>query len=134
MKSKIIVLLATLFLCCGSTVFAQEVNEDVNKVYEEVEKMPKFPGGKPKLFEYLCNNLKYPQEALENGVCGKVVISFVVERDGSLSNFKVHKSVDPLLDREAMRIAKAMPKWKPGRQKGTPVRVKMMMPFVFNPG
>lgn len=131
MKSKIIVLLATLFFCCGSTVFAQEVNEDVNKVYEEVEK-PKFPGGKPKLFEYLCNNLKYPQEAAENGVCGRVVISFVVERDGSLSNFKVHKSVDPLLDREAMRLVKGMPKWKPGKQKGIPVRVKLRMPVDFS--
>lgn len=132
MKSKIIVLLATLFFGCGSTVFAQEANEDVNKVYEKLEKMPKFPGGKPKLVEYLCTNLKYPQEAQENGIHGRVVISFVVERDGSLSNFKVYQSVNPLLDREAMRVVKAMPKWKPGRQKGTPVRVKMTLPISFN--
>ena len=131
MKSKIILLLATLFFFCGTTVFAQNANEDTNKAYEVVDEMPSFTGGQNALMQFLADNVKYPVVAFENGVQGRVLVSFIVERDGSLSNVKVERSVDPLLDKEAVRVVKAMPKWQPGKQKGSTVRVKFTVPIVF---
>ena len=131
MKSKIIMLLATLFLFCGTTVFAQDANEDTSKVYEVVDEMPSFTGGQNALMQFLANNVKYPTVAFENGVQGRVLVGFIVERDGSLSNVKVERSVDPSLDKEAVRVVKAMPKWQPGKQKGSAIRVKFTVPIVF---
>lgn len=131
MKSKIILLLATLFFFCGTTVFAQNANEDTSKVYEVVDEMPSFTGGQNALMQFLANNVKYPTVAFENGVQGRVLVSFIVERDGSLSNVKVEHSVDPALDKEAVRVVKAMPKWQPGKQKGSAIRVKFTVPIVF---
>lgn len=132
MKSKIIMLLATLFLFCGTTVFAQNANEDTNKAYEVVDEMPSFTGGQGALNLFLANNVKYPAVAAENGIQGRVLVSFIVERDGSLSNVKVERSVDPALDKEAVRVVKAMPKWQPGKAKGSTVRVKFTVPIVFS--
>ena len=131
MKSKIILLLATLFLFCGTTVFAQDANEDTDKAYEVVDEMPSFTGGQGALMQFLANNVKYPTVAFENGVQGRVLVSFIVERDGSLSNVKVERSVDPSLDKEAVRVVKAMPKWQPGKAKGSTVRVKFTVPITF---
>lgn len=132
MKSKIILLLATLFFFCGTTVFAQNANENTNKVYEVVEQKPSFPGGQGALNLFLANNVKYPVVAAENGIQGRVLVGFIVERDGSLSNVKVERSVDPALDKEAVRVVKAMPKWQPGKAKGSTVRVKFTVPIVFS--
>ena len=132
MKSKIILLLATLFFFCGTTVFAQNTNEDTSQVYEAVEQMPSFPGGQGALNLFLANNVKYPAVAAENGIQGRVIVGFIVERDGSLSNVKVERSVDPALDREARRVVKSMPKWQPGKAKGSTVRVKFTVPIVFS--
>lgn len=101
------------------------------KVYDVVEQMPSFPGGDAALMQYLGSHVKYPAEAEENGITGRVVVSFVVERDGSISTAKVVKSVDPQLDREALRVILSMPKWKPGKQNGDPVRVKYTLPINF---
>ena len=101
------------------------------KVFDVVEEMPSFPGGNGALMSYLNGNTKYPVVAQENGVQGKVIISFVVERDGSISDVKVARSVDPSLDREAQRVVKSMPKWTPGKQNGQTVRVKYTVPVVF---
>ena len=89
------------------------------KVFDVVEEMPSFPGGNGALMSYLNGNTKYPVVAQENGVQGKVIISFVVERDGSISDVRVARSVDPSLDREAQRVVKSMPRWKPGKQNGS---------------
>lgn len=102
-----------------------------NKVFDVVEEMPSFPGGQAALMKFLNDNIKYPVVAQENGVQGRVVISFVVERDGSITDVKVAKSVDPSLDREAMRVAKSMPRWNPGKQNGSAVRVKFNLPVAF---
>lgn len=131
MKSKIILLLATLFFFCGTTVFAQNANKDTSQVYEVVEQMPSFPGGQGALNLFLANNVKYPVVAAENGIQGRVLVGFIVECDGSLSNIKVERSVDPTLDKEAVRVVKAMPKWQPGKAKGSTVRVKFTVPIVF---
>lgn len=102
-----------------------------NKVFDIVEEMPSFPGGQGALMSFLSSNIKYPVVAQENGVQGRVIVGFVVERDGSITDVKVMRSVDPSLDREAQRVVKAMPKWKPGKQNGSAVRVKYTVPVVF---
>ena len=102
-----------------------------NKVFDVVEEMPSFPGGQGALMSFLNSNIKYPVVAQENGVQGRVIVGFVVERDGSITDVKVMRSVDPSLDREAQRVIKAMPKWKPGKQNGSAVRVKYTVPVVF---
>ena len=102
-----------------------------NKVFDVVEEMPSFPGGQGALMSFLNSNIKYPVVAQENGVQGRVIIGFVVERDGSITDVKVMRSVDPSLDREAQRVVRAMPRWKPGKQNGSAVRVKYTVPVVF---
>ncbi|MBP5339934.1 MAG: energy transducer TonB [Prevotella sp.] len=101
------------------------------KVFDVVEQMPSFKGGDAALMEWLSKNIKYPVIAEENGIQGRVVATFVVERDGSITDVKIVKSVDPSLDKEAIRVLKAMPKWIPGRQNGQPVRVKYTVPVTF---
>ena len=96
-----------------------------------VEEMPQFPGGQAALLEYLAKNIKYPVVAEENGIQGRVIVTFVVERDGSITDVKVVKSVDPSLDKEASRVVKAMPRWQPGKQNGSAVRVKYTVPVQF---
>lgn len=105
--------------------------EVATKVFDVVEEMPSFPGGNGALMSYLASNIKYPVVAQENGVQGRVIVSFVVERDGSISDVRVARSVDPSLDREAQRVVKSMPRWKPGKQNGSAVRVKYTVPVVF---
>ncbi len=108
----------------------KHVVEDT-KVFIVVEQMPLFPGGDAALMEYLSSNIHYPAEAAKKGVQGRIVVSFIVERDGSLSDVHVLRSVDPSLDREAMRVVKSMPKWQPGKQNGATVRVKYQVPVLF---
>ena len=113
------------------TVAQPEPKPEVEKVFEVVEQMPSFPGGDKALLEYLSNNIKYPVVAQENGVQGRVVVSFVVEKDGSITDVKVVRSVDPSLDKEAARVVKSMPRWIPGKQNGSAVRVKYNVPVSF---
>lgn len=114
------------------TIVQQEPpKQEENKVFEVVEQMPAFPGGDAALLKYLSENIHYPTVAAENGVQGRVVIGFVVEKDGSITDVNVMKSRDPSLDREAMRVVKSMPKWIPGKQNGSNVRVKYQVPVTF---
>ena len=96
-----------------------------------VEDMPEFPGGSQKLFEYLIENTHYPEIAEKNGVQGRVVVTFMVEKDGRITEAKIAKSVDQSLDEEAVRVVKSMPKWKPGNFNGEPTRVKYTVPITF---
>ena len=109
----------------------EPVKEEETKVFDVVEQMPSFPGGPSALMQYLSSNIKYPVVAEENGVQGRVVCTFVVERDGSITDVRVVKSVDPSLDKEAVRVVKSMPKWIPGKQNGSAVRVKYTVPVTF---
>ncbi len=104
---------------------------DEGEVFEVVESMPEFPGGEAALMEYLQKNIKYPSIAADNGIQGRVIINFVVNKDGSIVDPEIIKSLDPSCDKEAMRVIKAMPKWKPGRQRGKTVRVKYTVPVLF---
>ena len=106
-------------------------HEEENKVFDVVEQMPSFPGGMGALMSWLSQNIKYPVIAAENGVQGRVIVQFVVEKDGSVTDVHVAKSVDPSLDKEAARVVKAMPKWNPGKQNGSAVRVKYTVPVTF---
>lgn len=99
--------------------------------FDVVEDMPKFPGGSAKLFEYLAKSVKYPAAAEKAGVQGRVIATFVVEKDGSISDIKIVRSVSPELDAEAVRVIKAMPNWEPGKQNGKAVHVKYTVPVTF---
>ena len=122
----------------GEVLKAKEViaqpeppKEEETKVFDVVEQMPSFPGGPSALMQFLSSNIKYPVVAEENGVQGRVVCTFVVERDGSITDVRVIKSVDPSLDKEAVRVVKSMPKWIPGKQNGSAGRVKYTGPVTF---
>ena len=113
---------------------APEVVEDEvveQEIFKIVEEMPSFPGGEAKLMEYVGKNVKYPQIARETGIQGRVFVNFVVEPDGSVSNVTVLRGIGGGCDEEAMRVVKNMPKWKPGKQRGKPVRVQYMLPVNF---
>ena len=98
-------------------------------IFMVVEDMPQFPGGN--VTKWIAKNVKYPQLAQENGIQGKVFIKFVIEKDGSITDVQVSRGVDASLDREAVRVIKAMPKWKPGKQRGKAVRVSYTLPINF---
>ena len=112
-------------------VIDEKPKEEETKVFDVVEQMPSFPGGDAELMKFLHDHMKYPVIAEENGIQGRVVCTFVVERDGSITDVKVVKSVDPSLDKEAIRVLKSMPKWIPGKQNGSAVRVKYTLPVTF---
>ena len=108
-----------------------EQKEEETKVFEVVEQMPQFPGGDGALMQYLSSHIKYPVVAEENGIQGRVVCSFVGEGKGAITDVRVVKSVDPSLDKEAVRVIKSMPNWIPGKQNGSAVRVKYTVPVTF---
>lgn len=112
----------------------QEEEEEIEEeqVFVVVEDMPGFGGGDSNKFrEYIAKNLRYPDVAAENGIQGRVFVQFVVEPDGHVSNVKVVRGVDPSLDKEAIRVVESSPNWKPGKQRGKPVRVSFTFPIIF---
>ena len=125
--------MSLMAVCCLTTVSAQKtvVAEKNQKVFDVVEQMPQFPGGSMALFEYLMQNVKYPEDAEKQKVEGSVIANFVVEADGTIANVDVSRPVFPSLDAEAIRVLKAMPKWTPGRQDGKAVRVRYVVPVRF---
>ena len=116
----------------AAPVEVKEEEEEEEVVFVVVEKMPEFPGGQQALFKYLSENVKYPVIAQENGIQGRVICQFTVNKDGSIVDVEVVRSGgDPSLDKEAVRVIKSMPKWKAGQQRGKPVRVKYTVPVNF---
>ncbi len=113
------------------TDFGDYDGEDTGEaeIFVVVEDMPQFPGGNVQ--RWISKNVKYPILAQENGIQGKVFIQFVIEKDGSITDVKVMRGVDASLDKEAIRVVKSMPKWKPGKQRGKPVRVSYTLPINF---
>jgi protein TonB len=107
------------------------IPDDETPPYVVVKEMPEFPGGLPALLKYVGDNLKYPEVAQNNNIQGKVILKFVVNRDGSVNRIEILKGVDPLLDSEAVRVVSILPKFKPGKQNGVPVPVWFMLPIVF---
>lgn len=119
----------------GSTILRavgdDSTTSDNEKVYQVVGQQPNFPGGKEELFKYLAYNMIYPADAAKNKVEGRVLVTFVIEHDGSISNVNVVNSVYPSLDKEAIRVVSEMPKWIPGKANGKTVRVKYTIPITF---
>ena len=109
----------------------EKKDKEQEEVYENVEEMAEFPGGEQALYMFLASNLRYPSDAQEQGAQGKVICQFVIEKNGSIKEVSVLKSIHPSLDKEAVRILKSMPKWKPGKQGGKPVRVRFTLPISF---
>jgi TonB family protein len=102
------------------------------QVYDIAEQMPSFPGGQSALFQFLSQNIQYPKLCEEHGIQGRVVCSYIVETDGSITDVQVRKSVHPSLDKEAVRVIQSMPKWSPGKENGLPVRVRYTIPITFS--
>ena len=131
---KKLLLMSLMALFGFTTVSAQKtvVAEKNQQVFDVVEQMPEYPGGFQALFEYLGQNVKYPEDAEKQKIEGRVLANFVVETDGSISNVEVIKPAFPSLDAEAVRVLSAMPKWTPGMQSGKVVRVKFTVPINFS--
>ncbi len=110
----------------------EEEEEEEVQIFTVVENDPEFPGGMEALYKYLRDNIKYPQLARDNNITGKVYVTFVVERDGSIANPRVLKDIGGGCGAEAIRVVKSMPKWKPGKQRGKAVRVQFNLPVSFN--
>ena len=112
-------------------VEVEEEEVEEQQIFQVVEEMPEFPGGMGECMKFLSKNIKYPTISQENGVQGRVIVQFVVNRDGSIVDPVVVRGVDPYLDKEALRVISSMPKWKPGKQRGKAVRVKYTVPVMF---
>ena len=104
---------------------------DLDEIFVVVEQAPEFPGGSTAMNQWLSSNIRYPTIAQENNIQGRVMVQFVVERDGSITDVQIVRGVDPSLDREAIRVTSAMPRWTPGMQRGQPVRVRFTLPVTF---
>jgi protein TonB len=114
----------------------QDVSDDIEdndepRVFVIVEDMPEFPGGEIALLKWIAKSVKYPTLALENGIAGRVHLNFVINEKGGIDNIVVTRGVDPSLDKEAVRVIKKMPKWKPGKQRGKAVKVSFSLPINF---
>ena len=117
------------FIETSETTKAEE--DETEKIHQMAEQQPEFPGGMAELLKYLQGSIKYPADCRKEGIAGRVIVQFVVNKDGSISDAYVVKSVDPRLDAEALRVVNAMPNWIPGKQKGKQVRVRFTLPVTF---
>ena len=124
-----VALMMFVLLFSFMTSTAQTKKNDME--YCIVEMMPQYPGGQIAMMKYIMENMKYPEQAMKKGIQGRVAVSFIVEKDGSISNVRPIHSVHTLLDKEAVRVVKSMPKWSPGKQNGKPVRVQLIVPIMF---
>ena len=122
-----LMMLVLLFSFMTST--AQTKKNDM--VFDVVEVMPQYPGGPIAMLKYIMENMKYPEQAMKEGIQGRVTVRFIVEKDGSISDVRPVLSVHPLLNKEAVRVVESMPKWSPGKQNGKPVRVRFNVPVMF---
>lgn len=109
----------------------QQRHPELFTIHDSADQMPSFPGGPSALNSYLANEITYPAICINNKIQGRPIVQFVVERNGSISSAKIVRSVDPALDKEALRVISSMPKWNPGKKNGVPVRVKYTIPVTF---
>jgi len=133
---KRLIMMSLMAICCLTTVLAQKTvvsqKDQKEDPFNVVEDMPAFPGGMEAMIQFISSNIQYPADAKKQKVDGRVLVNFVVEKDGSITEVKVVKPTFPSLDAEAIRVVKAMPKWKPGYQRGQAVRVQFTMPINFS--
>ena len=124
-----VALMMFVLLFSFMTSTAQTKKNDM--LFSVVEVMPQYPGGQIAMMKYIMENMKYPEQAMKEGIQGRVTVRFIVEKDGSISDVKPVLSVHPLLNKEAVRVVKSMPKWSPGKHNGKPVRVRFNLPVMF---
>lgn len=124
-----VALMMFVLLFSFMTSTAQTKKNDM--VFDVVEVMPQYPGGQIAMLKYIMENIKYPEQAMKEGIQGRVTVRFIVEKDGSISDVRPVLSVHPLLNKEAVRVVESMPKWSPGKQNGKPVRVRFNVPVMF---
>ena len=115
----------------NTTPIEEDNTEEEEEIFTIVEKQAGFPGGQQALMQFLKKELQYPQVAIDNNVQGRVMVSFVVNKDGSIQDVQVARGVDPVLDQEAIRVVKKMPKWTPAEQRGKPCRSRFTLPVLF---
>ena len=115
----------------GDQTKSQKSEQTQEKVYDKVDQMPEFQGGQSELVNFMVKSIGYPEEAKKKGTQGKVFVNFIVGKDGAISGADILKSVDPLLDAEALRVVNSMPKWIPGKEKGKDVAVQYVLPINF---
>ncbi len=109
----------------------EAMEEEIREVYVIVEDMPQFPGGQEAMYQYIAENISYPPKAVEDSIQGKVYVQVTIDKEGRVQDPKVVRSVDPILDNEAIKVIKNMPQWTPGKQRGTPVNVQFYLPVKF---
>lgn len=127
---KKLILLAAVALFCGTSAMAQTDEVD-DAVFVVVEKSPEFPSGDDSLYAFIGRNIKYPEAAKKNKIEGRVFVTFVIEKDGQVSSAKILRDIGGGCGEEALRVVNSMPKWKPGTQRGNPVRVQFNLPIMF---
>lgn len=135
MKTTLLTILLTIF-CLGTANAQKPMKVKAKPETSQVSTkphMPSFPGGKEALMQYFAENMKYPQDAYEQKIGGRVLVQFVIEKDGSISDVEIARSVFPSLDEEAIRLVKGMPRWNPGKQNDKAVRIKYVLPVTFQP-
>ncbi len=138
MKTKHLLIAMVMMLMMPITTIQAEtatatvsLQQKKNKVYDQPEVLPEFPGGMQKLMEYLRTSVKYPSEAQKKSIQGRVLVQFIVEKNGTISHLEISQATHPLLDNEALRVVESMPKWTPGKVKGKAVRTSMTLPISF---
>lgn len=138
MKIKSLLLYLLIGIAFPTFVYAQEkqnanavVGSDAEYSFEQLEVKPEFPDGNAGLGKYLSENIKYPKKALKKNISGKVFVQFIIDKTGKVIDVTVPRGVDKSLDKEAVRVVKSMPNWKPGMKDGVPVKVKYTIPIVF---
>ena len=132
MKKTILMAIAACMMTLGAQAQVKNQPNISQEVYDVVEEMPVFPGGMQGMIKFLSENISYPKEAQKKKISGRVLVSFVVEKNGSVSEVQTERSLYPSLDEEAVRVVKSMPNWIPGKQGGQVVRVKYTLPVTFS--
>ena len=128
---KKIFLFVAIIVFCGTSAIAQNVVVD-DEIFTVVENHPEFPGGNDSLYAYIARNIRYPEEAKKEKIEGRVFVTFIVEKNGQVSNARVVRDIGGGCGEEALRVVKNMPKWKPGTHADKPVRVQFNLPLQFN--
>lgn len=137
MKKVLLLLLACCGLATGSyaqdIMVAKATNDSLpqSQIFTSVEQMPEFPGGQQQLYKFLSANLRYPAKAMADGIEGRVILRFIVDTNGAVTQPRIERGVDKALDKEALRVINMMPRWKPGKNNGSTVRVYYRLPVYF---
>lgn len=132
MKFTLLLLLVIMAMPLSAQTSGETDNEPVYNM-AMVQQQPKFQGGASEMYKWLGNNIKYPEEAKKEDVCGKVIVDFVITKTGAIDKVRVARGLHPALDQEALRVIKSMPAWTPGKQNGQPVNVSYTLPITFRP-